>query len=85
METFIDSSKTSLKALLFHNGNAKPLLPRAYAVYVKEPCDFVKAIDKNGEVFAYLRTQFLALRDAKLKKRNNFGPQIRKLLKDDIF
>lgn len=33
---FIDSSKTSLKAVLLHNGNAFPSVPLAYAVDMKE-------------------------------------------------
>lgn len=33
---FIDSSKISLKAVLLHNGNAKPSIPVVYAVDMKE-------------------------------------------------
>ena len=33
---FIDSSKTSLKAVLLHNGNEKPSIPLAHAVGLKE-------------------------------------------------
>jgi len=33
---FIDSSKLSLKAVLLHQGNDKPLIPVAHAVNMKE-------------------------------------------------
>ena len=33
---FIDSSKTSLKAMLLHNGNIKPLIPVGYSILRKE-------------------------------------------------
>jgi len=33
---FIDSSKISLKAVLFHNGNLKPSIPIAHSVILKE-------------------------------------------------
>ena len=33
---FIDASKTSLKAVLVHNGNEKPSIPIRYAVNTKE-------------------------------------------------
>ncbi|CAN2390955.1 hypothetical protein PRIEUP_LOCUS992 [Pristimantis euphronides] len=33
---FIDSSKTSLKAVLLHNGNEKPSVPKAHAVGMRE-------------------------------------------------
>ena len=33
---FIESSKTSLKAVLLHNGNEKPSIPLAHAVGLKE-------------------------------------------------
>ena len=33
---FIDSSKTSLKTVLLHNGNTKPFVPVTYAVNMKE-------------------------------------------------
>ena len=33
---FIDSSKTSLKAVLLHNGNTLPSMPSAYAMDLKE-------------------------------------------------
>lgn len=33
---FIDSSKSSLKAVLLHNGNKKPSIPLAYSVSMKE-------------------------------------------------
>ena len=41
---FIDSSKTSLKAVLLHNGNTKPSIPLAHAVGMKETYDSMKRI-----------------------------------------
>ena len=41
---FIDSSKTSLKAVLLHNGNEKPSIPLAHAVGMKETYDSMKLI-----------------------------------------
>ncbi|XP_022900735.2 uncharacterized protein [Onthophagus taurus] len=43
--------------------------------------NFVKALDIEGQAFAYLRTLFENLSFAKIKE----GPQIKKLLKDDKF
>ena len=39
---FIDSSKTSLKAVLLHNGNVKPSIPVAHAVNMKETYEAMK-------------------------------------------
>jgi hypothetical protein len=39
---FIDSSKTSLKAVLLHNGNKFPSVPVAYATHVKETYENMK-------------------------------------------
>ena len=39
---FIDSSKTSRKAVLLHKGNTKPSVPVAYAVNVKETYESIK-------------------------------------------
>jgi arabinogalactan endo-1,4-beta-galactosidase len=36
---FIDSSKSSLKAVLLHNGNVLPSIPVGYAVSMKESYD----------------------------------------------
>lgn len=41
---FIDSSKTSLKAVLLHNGNKWPSLPVAYATNMKETYEDLKFI-----------------------------------------
>ena len=47
--------------------------------------NFVKALDKNGEAFHYLKALFPEISDAKLKEGIFVGPQIRKLLNDNIF
>jgi len=39
---FIDSSKTSLKAVLLHNGNIKPPIPMGYSILRKESYDIMK-------------------------------------------
>lgn len=41
---FIDSSKSSLKAVLLHNGNINPSIPVAYSVLMKETYDNLAAI-----------------------------------------
>ncbi|KAJ4446378.1 hypothetical protein ANN_13074 [Periplaneta americana] len=46
---------------------------------------FVKALDKNGEAFQYLKTLFPKISDDKLKEGIFVALQIRKLLKDSIF
>ena len=46
--------------------------------------NFVKAMDKDGEGFAYLRSQFPKLSDAKVKEGIFIGPQIRRLLHDNF-
>lgn len=46
---------------------------------------FIKALDKEGECFQYLKEQVSKLSDAKIKKDIFDGPQIRKMLKDDDF
>lgn len=179
---FIDSSKTSLKAVLLHNGNKFPSVPLAYATDMKETyanmkillekvqynryhwkicCDlkvvalltglqlgytkfccflcewdsrdkanhyskkewpkretllpgqknivnvplvnkemillpplhiklglfknFVKAMDKDGAGFRYLKEKFPRVSDAKIKEGIFVGPQIRTLIKDEQF
>jgi len=47
--------------------------------------NFVKAPDKLGGAFQYLREIFSELSEAKIKEGVFNGPQIRKLLKDDVF
>ena len=46
---------------------------------------FLKALDKNGEAFHYIKALFPKISDAKLKEGIVIGPQIRKLLNDNIF
>ena len=41
---FIDSSKTSLKAVLLHNGNIKPSIPVGYSIVRKETYDTMKIL-----------------------------------------
>ena len=41
---FIDSSKTSLKAVLLHNGNTKPSIPVGYSIVRKETYDTIKIL-----------------------------------------
>ena len=41
---FIDSSKTSLKAVLLHSGNTMPSVPVGYAVLMKETYDNIKQL-----------------------------------------
>ena len=41
---FIDSSKTSLKAVLLHNGNIKPSIPVGYSFLRKETYDTIKML-----------------------------------------
>ena len=41
---FIDSSKTSLKAALLHNGNIKPSIPLGYSIARKETYDTMKIL-----------------------------------------
>ena len=39
---FIDSSKTSLKGVLLHNGNSEPSVPVGYAPHMKETYENIK-------------------------------------------
>ena len=41
---FIDSSKTSLKAVLLHNGNIKPSIPVGYSILRKETYNTMKIL-----------------------------------------
>lgn len=47
--------------------------------------NFLKAMDKDGEGFKYLRGKFPQLSDAKVKEGIFVGPQIRKLMKDENY
>ena len=46
---------------------------------------FVKALNKDGDCFKYLRTRFHRLSDEKVKSGIFNGPDIRKLIKDPEF
>jgi hypothetical protein len=46
---------------------------------------FVKAMDKNGSGFLYLKEKFPKIRDAKIKEGIFVGPQIRQKMKDNSF
>ena len=41
---FTDSSKASLKALLFHNDKIHPFIPLAYSVHTKESHERIRAL-----------------------------------------
>ena len=41
---FIVSSKTSLKAVLLHNGNIKPPIPVGYSIFRKETYNTMKIL-----------------------------------------
>lgn len=47
--------------------------------------NFVKAMDRNGEGFLYLKSIFPRLSEAKLKEGIFVGPDIRKIIKDSNF
>lgn len=47
--------------------------------------NFVKAIDRNGNGFLYLKEKFPKISDAKIKEGIFVGPQIRELIKDEQF
>jgi hypothetical protein len=46
---------------------------------------FIKAMDKNGSGFLYLKEKFPKIRDAKIKEGIFVGPQIRQKMKDNSF
>ncbi|GBM49112.1 hypothetical protein AVEN_69266-1 [Araneus ventricosus] len=46
---------------------------------------FVKAMDKTGDEFKFLKTKFPRLSEATIKKGNFVGPEIRQLVKDSTF
>ena len=46
---------------------------------------FFKALDKTGKCFQYILSDFLGLRNKKVKAGIFNGPQIRKLIKDSNF
>jgi len=47
--------------------------------------NFVKAMDRNDTAFLYLRQKFPLLSDAKIRKGVFTGPDIRSVLRDEIF
>ncbi|XP_034195319.2 uncharacterized protein LOC117611480 [Osmia lignaria lignaria] len=47
--------------------------------------NFVKAMDKSGPGFEYLKTKFPSISDAKIKEGIFVGPQIRNLMNDKNF
>ena len=46
---------------------------------------FVKALNKDGDCFKYISSKFSFLSEAKLKEGIFVGPNIRSLMKDEIF
>jgi hypothetical protein len=46
---------------------------------------FVKALQRGGNCFRYLCSKFSGLSEAKLKERIFVGPDIRKLILDEMF
>jgi len=46
---------------------------------------FAKAMDRNGTTFLYLRQKFPLLSDAKIREGVFNGPDIRSLLRDEVF
>jgi len=47
--------------------------------------NFVKAMDRNGTAFLYLRQKFSLLSDAKTREGVLTGPDIPSLLRDEVF
>lgn len=47
--------------------------------------NFVKSLKRESEAFQYLKKKFPKISDAKLKEGIFIGPQIRQLIKDNIF
>jgi len=47
--------------------------------------NFVRAMDRNGSAFMYLRQKFPLLSDAKIREGVFTGPDIRSLLRDEVF
>jgi len=65
---FIDSNKTSLKAVLFHNGNKKPSVPIAYSTNTKKSYESMKHLltcirycDHNWQICGDLKVVGLLL------------------------
>ena len=47
--------------------------------------NFVKALKPDGEEFGYLKQLFPKITDAEIKEGIFVGPQIRQVLKDEVF
>lgn len=47
--------------------------------------NFVKAMDRNGRGFLYLKQKFPRISEAKIKEGIFVGPQIRKIMTDELF
>ena len=47
--------------------------------------NFVKAVDRNGTTFLYLRQKFSLLSDAKIREGVLTSPDIPSLLRDEVF
>ena len=47
--------------------------------------NFVKAMDRDGEGFKYLKSKFPRISEAKIKEEIFVEPQIRELMKDPYF
>lgn len=60
---FIDGSKTSIKAVLLHNGNEKPSIPIAFAIGMKEEFSTMKSI---LQLIGYDRLKFKIVADLKV-------------------
>lgn len=73
---------------MFHNQNVAhdPLVPKENIylppLHIKQ---FVKAMDKTGDGFNFLKTKFPRLSEAKIKEGIFVGPQIRQLFNDSTF
>ncbi|KAL4720940.1 hypothetical protein ACJJTC_015404 [Scirpophaga incertulas] len=84
---FIDSSKSSLKAVLLHNGNIKPSIPVAYSVSMKETYDNLGAVlraikyeDFKWQICGDLKVIAILMglqeRDPVLSPCRNFSPKL---------
>ena len=64
--------------------SSRILLPRLH-IKLGLVKNFVKAMDHNGTAFLYLRQTFPLLSDAKIREGVFTGPDIRSLLRDEVF
>ena len=72
------------RALRIFGGPKKVFLPPLHIKLglIKQ---FVKTLSKDGDTFKYLTSKFPGLSEAKLKEGILIGPDIRKLVKDELF